>query len=203
MAQLKPIPAIHGLGSRIRLIARAIASDPSPEIDWIIGSECPCGHRDVFPHGVPGVILSDSPQGNRMGFLWRTQVDEAKLPEAISRIFAAMELPDVEQSELGILFRGHFWRGLTPDEFAPAILSAVAETSGPVATLCDSRRAEILATIGPRAISQESAEPAFDLDRKPEDVRLFLFEWWRLLNCRRVVSNFAGTSLLWPIEWLG
>lgn len=186
------------------MIARAIASDPAPEIDWIIGPECPCGHREVFPSGIPGVILSDSPHGNRRGFLWMTpEPPNPDYSTITHRIFAAMELPAVERSELGILFRGHSWQGLTPDEFAPAILSAVAETSGPVATLCDSRRAEILATIGARAIPQESAEPDFDLDRKPEDVRLFLFEWWRLLNCRRVVSNFAGTSLLWPMERLG
>lgn len=203
MAQLKPIPAIHGIGSRVRLIARAIASDPFPEIDWAIGPECPCGHREVFPNGIPGVILSDSPQGDRIGFLWRTSADDGKFPEAIQRIFSSMELPAVERLDLGILFRGHFWKGLTPTEFAPAIESAMLETAGPVATICDSRRAEIFATIGPRAIPQESAEPAFDLDRKPEDVRLFLFEWWRLLNCRRVVSNFAGTSLLWPMKWLG
>ena len=202
MAQLKPVPAIHGLGSRVRLIARAIASDPSPEIDWAIGPECPCGHREVFPDGLPGVEMFDSPVGNRMGFLWRTPVDDNAFPDAVARIFAAMKLPATQRHDLGVVFRGLYWDAKSLEATTEEIHDALAETDGPVPTLCDSMRSEVCALIGPRAIPQTSRPMSADLDRAESDARPYLTEWWRLLQCRRIVTNCDRSSILWPHRYL-
>lgn len=201
-AQLKPIPAIHGLGSRVRLIARAIASDPNPAIDWAIGPECPCGHRVVFPDGIPGVAFTESPIGNRIGFLWRVPVDEDALPEAVRRIFTAMQLPTTPRHELGVVFRGLYWDAGSLEDTTEEIHDALAETSGPVPTLCDSMRSEVCALIGPRAIPQTSRPMTTDLDRTESDARPYLTEWWQLIQCRRIVTNCDRSSILWPHRYL-
>lgn len=196
------IVLVHGLGSRVIYLSRILAIGERLEVDWCIGPECPCGHREVFPNGIPGLKITDSPVGNRIGHLWSPPVDESKLPDAISRIFAAMELPPVEPLELGIMFRGRFWDGLTIPEFEPIILSALLETSGPVATLCDSMREEVCQIIGERAMRQTSRPMAYDMDRTQSDVRPYLAEWWRLLNCRRIESNCLQSSILYPRRFL-
>jgi hypothetical protein len=196
------INLIHGLGSRVNYLARVIALDEGHNVDWCIGPECPCGHRVVFPNGIDGLEIFDSPVGQRIGHLWNPPVDEAKLPEAVRRIFAAMGLPPVEECELGVMFRGRFWDGLTIPEFEPAILFAMLETSGPVATLCDSLREEVCGIIGQRAMRQTSRPMAHDMDRTESDARPYLAEWWRLLNCRRIVTNCHQSSILWPFRFL-
>jgi len=175
--QSKPFSALHGLGSRVRLIALAIASDPKPKIDWAIGPECPCGHRAVFPDGLPGVTFTESRIGNRIGFLWRAPVDEDALPEAVSRIFTAMQHPATPRHELGVVFRGLYWDAGSLEDTAEEIHDALAETDGPVPTLCDSMRSEVCALIGPRAIPQTSRPMTTDLDRTESDARPYLTEW--------------------------
>ena len=200
--QVKPIPAIHGLGARMRLIANAIASDPSPEIDWTIGPECPCGHQVVFPNGLSGVTFTESPVGNRFGFLWQVPMDKDALPEAVRRIFTAMQLPAMPHHELGVVFRGLYWDAKSLEDTAEEIHDALAETDGPVPTLCDSMRSEVCALIGPRAIPQTSRPMTTDLDRTESDARPYLTEWWRLLQCRRIVTNCDRSSILWPHRYL-
>lgn len=196
------IVLVHGLGSRVAYLSRILAIGDGLEVDWCIGPECPCGHREVFPNGIPGLKITDSPVGNRIGHLWNPPVDESRIPAAVRKIFAAMELPDPPKCALGIMFRGHFWDGLTLPEFAPAILSAMMETAGPIATLCDSMREEICRLIGPRAILQASRPMAADNDRRESDARPYLAEWWRLLNCRQIVTNCPQSSILYPYRFL-
>jgi len=187
---------LHGLGSKLIFMSRSLVLDASPAIDWAVGPECPYGHREVFPDGVPGMTITDSPVGNRIGCLWKPPVDESKLGDAYRKLFAAMNLPNPLQCELGVMFRGHFWDGQTLDEFAPAIAQAVNETTGPIATVCDSQRASVIESIGTRAIAQESAEMTHDTDRHVSSVRDYLAEWWRLLNCRRIVTNCPKSSII-------
>ncbi len=196
------IPLIHGLGSRVIFLSRILLSREEVTVDWCIGPECPCGHREIFPDGIEGLTITDSPVGNRVGHIWNPPVDRAILPDSIREIFSAMQLPEPPKCELGVMFRGHFWDGQTLEQFAPTVLSAVLETKGPVATLCDSTRSEVCEMIGPRAIPQTSRPMAHDMDRTESDARPYLAEWWGLLNCRRIVTNCPKSSILYPHQFL-
>ena len=194
--------AIFGLGSRVATIAKAIACDESPVIEWCINTHCPVSSKVVFPHGIPGVEFRNQIRTDIIGQLWDAKPDHDAMTDAVARIFPAMELPDCEPPELGVMFRG--WRETGTDfaDFMSLVRRERAATFGQVATLLDSRRTEILDAIGPRAIHQHSREMAHDLDRSPDDCRAYLAEWWRLLHCRLVVSNCPHSFVLWPRQFL-
>lgn len=194
--------AMQGLGSRVTIIARAIALDAAPKVDWIINDFCPFGHRLVFPNGIPGVEMFDSEPNGRFGYLWPASAAPAQLRPAVARIFAAMEIPEPEPLELGILFRGHHPEATgTLAEFIAEIQRAADSSWGPIAVLADSCREEIAAALGSRAIAQQSPPMAHDLDRTATGVREYLTEWPRLLACHRVVTNCPGSAILWPAHF--
>jgi len=169
--------------------------EPEP-VAWYINVQFPFGYRAVFPNGIDGVDIANETNGKATGFLWnRGKTDEAKMKESACRLFAAMDLPTVPQRELGIHFRGHRADGKKLPEFAHQIREAMAETSGEIATLCDSQREPISEIIGERMIHQRTHEMTHDMDRASLDVRQFLVEWWNLLNCRRIVTNCPNSSL--------
>ena len=191
--------AFQGLGSRVTIIARAIALDAAPTVDWVINDSCPFGHHLVFPNGIPGVEMFDSEHAGRFGYLWRQTAAPAALRPAVARIFAAMETTEPEPLELGILFRGHHPASTgTLAEFLAEIKRAADASWGPITVLADSCRDEIAAALGGRAIAQKSPPMTHDLDRTATGVREYLTEWRRLLACRRVVTNCPGSAILWP-----
>lgn len=191
--------AFQGLGSRVTIIARAIALDAAPKVDWVINDFCPFGHHLVFPNGIPGVEMFDSEPKGRFGYLWPQTATSDQLRPAVARIFAAMETPDPETLELGILFRGHHPASTgTLAEFLAEIKRAADASWGPIAVLADSCREEIAAALGGRAIRQESPPMTHDLDRTATGAREYLTEWRRLLACHRVVTNCPGSAILWP-----
>ena len=193
---------MFGLGSRVVIVAKAIAMDGLPTVDWLVNDHCPFGHRLVFPNGIPGVEIADSAPAGRFGYLWPQQTSPRALRPAVARVFAAMEIPDPEPLELGILFRG--WRGEPFDlyQFLAEIHQAAKDSAGPIAVLADSRREEIAEALGDRALAQESPPMDHDLDRSAEGVREYLAEWKRLLACRRIVANCQDSSILWPRQFL-
>ena len=194
--------AMFGLGSRAIIIAKAIALDKLPTVDWIVNEQCPFGYQLVFPNGIPGVEISDSKPAGRFGYLWPQQASPRALRPAVARVFAAMEIPDPEPLELGVLFRG--WRGEPFDffQFLHEIHFAAMDSTGPIAVLADSRREEIAEALGDRALAQESPPMDHDLDRSAEGIRGYLAEWKRLLACRRIVANCQDSSILWPRQFL-
>jgi hypothetical protein len=196
------ISLINGLGTRVIMLAKALSTDPRPEIDWAVGPECSCPHRLIFPDGIPGLTITDSITGNRIGFLWDPKVDAAQLPAAVKLVFASMKLEPEPVRDFGVLYRGHFGEGVPFYQFLDVIDEKLPPTVGAVPTVCDSRRAEVLACIGPSAIPQKSKEMDFDYDRSPDDVRDYLQEWWRLLNCRKIIANNTKSSIYWPHQYL-
>ena len=200
----KPIRgAMFGLGSRVVIIAKAIALDDDPNVDWIINEQCPFGHSLVFPNGIPGVKMFDSEPDGRFGYLWPQTAAPAQLRPAVARIFAAMEIPDPEPLELGILFRGHHPKATgTLAEFIAEIKRAADASWGPIAVLADSCREDIAAAFGGRAIAQQSPPMTHDLDRTATGVREYLAEWKRLLACKRIIANCKDSSILWPRQFM-
>ena len=194
---------LFGIGSRVAIIAKAIAGDAHPLIDWCVNAHCPFGHRLVFPNGIPGVDFVESEQGNRIGYLLDIDPKPPAIAAALLRVFAAMEIPDPEALELGILFRGMRF-DVVPDmdPFITDVQAACATTQGPVAVLADSRREEIHAAIGDRSLRQQSPAMAHDLDRTSEGVREYLAEWRQLLACAKVVTNCPGSTIIWPRQFL-
>jgi len=194
---------LFGIGSRVAIIAKAIAGDSRPLIDWCVNEHCPFGHRLVFPNGIPGVDFVESEQGNRIGYLLDIDPKPPAIAAALLRVFAAMEIPDPDLLELGILFRGMRF-DVVPDmnQFLADVRAACATAQGPVTVLADSSREEIHAAIGERGLRQQSPPMTHDLDRTAEGVREYLAEWIRLLACNQIVTNCPGSTILWPRQYL-
>jgi hypothetical protein len=68
--------------------------------------------------------------------------------------------------------------------------------------LADSHRDELRAVLGKRFVPCASRPLASDLDRDPTDVRAYLLDWWRLLNCERILTNCPLSLALWPHAFL-
>ena len=194
---------LFGIGSRVAIIAKAIAGDSRPLIDWCVNEHCPFGHRLVFPNGISGVDFVESEQGNRIGYLLDIDPKPPAIAAALLRVFSAMKIPGPEHLELGILFRGMRF-DVVPDmnQFLADVQAACATTQGPVAVLADSRREEIHAAIGERGLRQQSPPMTHDLDRTAEGVREYLAEWLRLLDCKQIVTNCPGSTILWPRRFI-
>tara|TARA_R110000868_G_scaffold59271_1_gene181950 strand:- start:1268 stop:1801 length:534 start_codon:yes stop_codon:yes gene_type:complete len=174
-----------------------MAMDQPDPVAWCIGRHFPFSHREVFPHGIEGVDIVDEPIGKRLGFLWnRGKTDIAKMQECARQLFDAMDLPTVPKRDLGVHFRGRRADGKSLADFEDEILSAMAETTGEIATLCDSMRWPISQILGERMIPQTTHEMTHDMDREDLDVRAFLVEWWSLLNCQRIITNCPNSSIV-------
>jgi len=196
------VALLNGLGSRVLMLAKCMSTDVVPEIDWANGVECPCYFESVFPKGIEGLKMTNSDAGYRYGFIIDFKVDESKYRENVRRIFAAMELPKIERQELGVIYRSHYGALIPDKDFYEKLSKAIQETSGSVPTLCDSNRANVLSFIGERAIAQTSREMKFDLDRQEDNVRPYLEEWWRVLNCKQIVTNNPTSTTIWPHNYL-
>jgi len=196
------VALLNGLGSRVLMLAKCMSTDVVPEIDWANGVECPCYFESVFPKGIEGLKMTNSDAGYRYGFIIDFKVDESKYRENVRRIFAAMELPKIERQELGVIYRSHYGALIPDKDFYEKLSKAMQETSGGVPTLCDSNRANVLSFIGERAIPQTSREMKFDLDRQEDNVRPYLEEWWRVLNCKQIVTNNPASTTIWPHKFL-
>ncbi len=196
------VALLNGLGSRVLFLARCMSCEVVPEIDWARGPECPCYFEAVFPHGIEGLKITNSEVRNRYAFLLNLKDDKNKYKENLKRIFAAMELPEIEGHELGVIYRSHYGKTIPDKDFYEELSKAMQETSGGVPTLCDSNRANVLSFIGERAIPQTSREMKFDLDRQEDNVRPYLEEWWRVLNCKQIITNNPASTTIWPHKYL-
>ena len=146
--------------------------------------------------------MTNSEAGNRYGFLLNFKVDESRYRENVRTIFSAMELPEPESLELGVIYRSHFGDTIPDALFYQNLDDALRNTTGKVATLCDKNRQQVTTFIGDRAIPQTSDEMQYDLDRSESNVRPYLLEWWRVLNCAKIVTNNPGSTTIWPHQYL-
>jgi len=194
---------LNGLGSRVLILTKCLSAETVPEIEWARGEECPCYYEKVFPNGIEGLSMFNSEAGNRYGFLLNLKIDESKFADNVKKIFRSMELPEVVKHELGVIYRSHFGKKTPDADFYRQLQVAMEETTGDIPTVCDSKRAEVLQFLGERGIPQTSHDMQFDLDRSEDNVRPYLEEWWRVLNCRRVVTNNPGSTTIWPHQFLG
>lgn len=180
------------------MISRTLAVSPNPCIDWVISRQCPVGHRVVFPDGIDGVEFIESEPAGRIGCLWGEVPDTVSWAVALKVVLAAMKIPGEKALELGVMFRGLRGNAFNFEDFLFDVRHARMASFGPIATLLDSRREEILAAIGARALHQKTRPMTHDLDREAGDVRDYLTEWMRLLSCRKVVTNTPNSAILWP-----
>jgi len=192
----------NGIGSRVKSISRELACPVPRRIDWIINHDCPVGFRHVFPNGIDGLDVIESEQGRRLGQVYAQNPDETRIAESVQKVFAAMELPDVGQFSLGILYRGFFWKIKPLEAFLAEIREELPKHIGLVPTLCGNARAEIMAALDGRGLPQTSNEMAHDFDRQSDSIRDFLLEWKRVVHCKTVLCNHHQTTLLWPNRFL-
>jgi hypothetical protein len=196
------VALLNGLGSRVLMLAKCMSANIVPDIDWANGPECPCYYQTVFPNGIPRLSMKNSEAGNRYGFLLNLKIDESRYRENVRLIFSAMELPEPEPLELGVIYRSHFGDTIPDVLFYQNLDDALKNTTGKVATLCDKNRQQVTSFIGDRAILQTSDEMQFDLDRSESNVRPYLEEWWRVLNCKQIVTNNPASTTIWPHKFL-
>ena len=196
------VALINGLGSRVLMLAKCMSATVVPDIDWANGPECPCYFESVFPNGIPGLKMTNSEAGNRYGFLLDLKIDQSRYRENVHMIFSAMQLPQQEPLELGVIYRSHFGDTIPDALFYQKLDNELAITTGKVATLCDKNRQSVISFIGDRAIPQTSDEMQYDLDRSESNVRPYLMEWWRVLNCAKIVTNNPESTTIWPHQFL-
>ena len=196
------ITLIHGLGSRVKNISLELTNEKPDSVAWTINRDCPVGHREIFPNGINGIEIIDTPCRKLVAALGSINHNLDGLPDSVNKVFDAMQLPKPEKYSLGIVLRPHFWKTKNIHEFCEEIRGALQSTNGMIPTLCGSNRFEIMSVLGERGISQLTDEMAHDLDRPIDSIRKFLLEWWRVLNCETIISNTQQTTLIWPHKFI-
>ncbi len=199
---MKPLIASSGLGSRVRVIAQALALGYD-RVTWAINQHCPVEHRVIFPSGIDGLEIIDVKSSIHVDYTWREFPDGGGA--CVRSIFAAMQLPDFAPMQLGIHYRGwRFPRAGNFDAFVPAVMDAIARYPDTIdiAMLADSHRDDLREVLGSRIIPCASKPLGYDLDRSPSDIRAFMLDWRRLLACSEIVSNFPRSCILWPHKFL-
>jgi len=196
------ITLIYGIGSRVKNISLELTNEKSEVVAWTVNKDCPVGHREIFPNGIEGLEIVDVPCRRLVASMGNLHHRKEILPETVNRVFAAMELPAQERHEIGIILRAHFWKTKPLADYLSEIKTAAASTSGKIPTLCGSHRREVMEILGERGIAQSTSEMEHDLDRSANEQRQFLLEWWRVLNCEKILSNTMQTALLWPHNFL-
>ena len=185
----------EGISTRLRMMATAIAGGYAQAV-WVRDDYCPATPAQIFPSGVRGLELIevDAPPFPRL----RTTRDRPKLKSAWATVWDALEIPEEPTAGLGVLFRGHYPGAVPFGTFKKSLIEFASRTTGPVAVLADSRRAEISAMLGSRAIPQMSREMADDMDRDTDQTLSYLREWGRFLRAESAITNCPQSSAMWP-----
>ena len=195
-----------GLGNRVAAIANGLSRWPAIRFVWRDNKHCPATHEEVFPRGVEGVeFATDFPMASASrwdGFRchsWHAAGDRNLATSAYRRIMDAMSVSITTPATVAILARFHRF----PDYDASALARDASRfaNGNPVFIMADSRRDEIaesLHQLGVESILPKCPPLKSDMDRRREDVRLFIEDWHMAYRAKHLVSH-GSSSLGYPM----
>lgn len=190
----------EGLGNRIRQVSRALTWG-FPQAVWPVDKHCPVLPAQVFAQPVEGLELIpvDGPPYPPLKPREGSNLTEQ---QAWERIASSLGFTPNDTTPHGVVFRGFHPQATPFDSFRPKLQQFANTTTGVVAVLADSHRAEISEILGDRALPQVSPELTEDGARTPEDVLLYLQDWLQFLSAKNSISNYARASALWPLRFI-
>jgi hypothetical protein len=201
-----------GLGNRVAAIANALSRAEEISFVWRVNKHCQLPHDAVFPQGISGVeFITDAPPAlatvwhNRRCHDWYAAADRKAANLAYGRIMAAMAGSAADGFQLGVCARFFRHPSTTPQQLAEHVRAIAGRLGeGRVFLLADTRRAELAALMPDLTVAMpHHPEPAEDLDRDPEQTRMFLDDWKTLLACPHIAAADGPTSLLHPARAAG